>query len=88
MVWGNRLSKAIAKNQELSKEDQFLKVLMVSLLDPWFSTISYFLIENVLMDWPISRKEILGLNLWSIIYDDQLYKKEIDGTFLRCINKP
>jgi hypothetical protein len=43
LVRGNGLFKGMTKYKEVTQEDDSLKVLMVSLLDPWFSNITYFL---------------------------------------------
>ena len=42
LVRGNALCKALEKDQKI-EEDNTPKVLMVSLQDPWFSNIAYFL---------------------------------------------
>ena len=87
---GNGLCKAIAKNQEVSTNGEISRVLMVSLQDPWFLDIAYFLTYGECPNGLTYKKKI-GLRtkfIKYVIYDDQLYKREIDGTFLRCVDKP
>ena len=63
-------------------------ILLVSLIDPWFSNIPYLLTYG---ECPpnMSYKERWNLRLKAtkyIISNGILYKRGIDGTFLRCVD--
>lgn len=62
---------------------------MVSLQDPWFSNIAYFLTYDECLDGLTTKKkrDLKNKALRYVIHDDILYKKVIDGTFLRCVDK-
>ena len=56
---------------------------MVSLQDPWFSNISYFLTYGECLNGLNNKKrrDLKPKTLKHVIHDDVLYKREIDGTF-------
>lgn len=90
LVRGNGLCKTIAENQKVVQEDDSPKVLTVSLLDPWFANNAYFLTYG---DCPegLTYKQRRDLKIKAakyVIYDDKLYKRAVDGTFLRCVDAP
>lgn len=62
---------------------------MVSLQDPSFSNIAYFLTYGEFTEWLSAKKrrDFKTKALKYVMHDDILYKKAIDGTFLRCIDK-
>lgn len=62
---------------------------MVSLQDSWFSNIAYFLIYGEFFDGFTTKKRIdlKTKALKYVIHDYVLYKRAIDGTFLRCVDK-
>lgn len=88
IVRGNILCKALVEDQQVGEEDT-LKVIMVSLRDPWFSNIVYFLTQGECPDGLAAkqRRDLKKKALKYVIHDDFLYKKAIDGTFLRCVDK-
>lgn len=63
---------------------------MVSLQDPWCLDIAYFLTYGECPNGFTykKRRDHRIKSRKYVIYDDQLYKREIDGTFLRCVDKP
>ena len=80
----------IVENYNSSEEDESPRALMVSLQDPWFSNIAYFLTYGDCPDG-LTYKHKRDLRIRSakyVRYDDQLYKRVINGTFLRCVDKP
>lgn len=90
LMWRNGLCKIIIENQDLSQEDEPSRALMVSLQDPWFSNIVYFLIYEDRSNGLIykQKRDLRIKSAKYVRYDDQLYKRVIDGTFLRCVDKP
>ena len=62
---------------------------MVSLQDPQFSNIAYFLTYGECSDGLNTKKRraLKTKALKYVIHDDALYKKAIDVTFLRCVDK-
>ena len=62
---------------------------MVSLQDPWFSNITYFLTYSECPNGSTTkqRRDLRTKALKYVIHDDDLYKRAIDGTFLRCVDK-
>ena len=65
-------------------------MLAVGLYDPWFENISYFLTYGECPEGLNSRqRRDLRLKATKyVMWDDKLFKKAIDGTFLRCVDKP
>lgn len=62
---------------------------MVSLLDAWFSNITYFLTYgDCLKGLTYKKIRDLKINTARFVIYDQLYKKVIDGIFLRCVDRP
>ena len=88
LVRGNALCKALAEYQQ-SKEEDTPKVFMVSLQDPWFSNIAYFLTFGECPNELTTKKRryLKTKSLKFAIRDDVLYKRAIDGTFMRCMDK-
>ena len=88
LVRGNALYKAFAEDQQ-SKEEDTPKVLMVSLQDPWFSNIAYYLTYGKCPKGLTAkqRRDLKTKALKYVIHDDFLYKRAIDRTFLRCVDK-
>lgn len=90
-VRGRGLCNAIAKGApKQTKEEQkvFPLVLFVINIDDWFSNIAYFL-TNGQCSTHLSPKENRTLKLKAtkyIIWGDTLYKRGIDGTFLRFVD--
>lgn len=69
--------------------EEFPSVLFVGLQDSWFVDVAYYLTYG---DFPIhlSSKEKWNLRLKAakyVIFNDLLYKRGLDGTFLRCVDK-
>ena len=62
---------------------------MVSLQDPWFSNIAYFITYGELPNGLTTkqRRDLKTKALRYVIHDDVLYKRAIDGNFLRCVDK-
>ena len=87
LVRGNALCRAMAEDQHIEEDDH--KVLMVSLQDPWFSNISYYLTYGECPDGLTvkQKRNLKNKALKYVIFDDVLYKKAIDGIFLRCVDK-
>lgn len=89
LVRGNALCKAIAKNLEEEEPAANQLVLNVSLQDPWFENIAYFLTYGECPEG-LTAKQRRDLKLKAtkyVIWEDKLYKRSIDGTFLRCVDK-
>ena len=87
---GNSLCKAIAENK-IAKESEELGekqlVLAVGLYDSWFENISYLLTYGELEGLTTRQKRDLKLKVAKyVIWDGKLFKKAIDGTFLRCVD--
>lgn len=71
----------------ITKEDSC--ALLVCLKDNWFLNIAYFLNYGKFHEH-LTGKEMRKLRLKDTkctIIDDILYKKGLDGTFLRCVDK-
>lgn len=62
---------------------------MVSLQDPRFSNIAYFLTYGECLEGlnAKQKRDLKKKALRYVIHDDILYKKAIDGTFMRCVDK-
>ena len=82
-----------AKNKttgESEESDEKQLVLVVGLYDSWFENISYFLTYGECLEG-LNAKQRRDLRLRAakyVIWDGKLFKKAIDGTFLRCVDKP
>ena len=92
LVRGNALCNVILENKiiEESKElGEKQLVLAVDLHDLWFENITYFLTFGECLEGLTTRKRRdLKLKLATyVIWDGKLFKKAIDGTFLRCVDK-
>ena len=81
----------MAKNKESSPDntEKTPDVLLVSSIDPWFSNVAYFLTYG---ECPpnMSYKEKCNLRLKVakyVISNFILYKRGVDRTFLRCVDK-
>lgn len=64
-------------------------VLAVSMQDPWFKNIVYFLTYGEFPEG-LNSKQRWDLKLKAskyVIWEDRLYKRLIDWTFLRCVDK-
>lgn len=64
-------------------------VLLVCLRDDWFFKISYFLTYGECLEH-LTSKERRSLRLKATKYaivNDVIYKKGLDGAFLRCVDK-
>ena len=93
LIRGNALCKEIAENKitgesEESNEKQL--VLAIGLYDSWFKNISYFLTYGECLEG-LNAKQRRDLKLRAakyVIWDGKLFKRAIDGTFLRCVDKP
>ena len=90
LLRGCGLCKLIAKNKDVSldKSEQPPTILLVSLTDPWFSNIAYFLKYGQCPP-NLSHKERKNLRLKVakyVISNGVLYERGIDGTFLRCVD--
>ncbi len=91
LVRGRGLCKLIAENKESLPDSTEVtpSVLLVSETDPWFSNVTYFLTYG---ECPpnMSYKEKHNLRLKAkkyVISNGVLYKRGMDGTFLRCADK-
>ena len=64
-------------------------VLVVGLYDSWFENISYLLTYGECVEGLTARqRRDLKLKVAKyVIWDGKLFKKDIDGTFLRCVDK-
>ena len=63
--------------------------MAVGLRDTWFEDITYFLTYVECLEGLTTRKR-RGLRLKAtkfVIWDGKLFKKAIDGTFLRCVDR-
>ncbi|KAH9292729.1 hypothetical protein KI387_042086, partial [Taxus chinensis] len=75
---------------QLKKVDSLPMVLFVATSDEWYSDITFFLTYG---ECPahLTSKEKRTVKLRAaryVIWDDGLYKRGIDGIFLRCVDKP
>ena len=64
-------------------------MLAVGLYDSWFENISYFLTYGKCQEGlNAKKKRDLKLKVAKyVIWDGKLFKRAIDGTFLRCVDK-
>ena len=91
LVRGKGLCKVITEGSskdEEEMEEEISLVLFIGNVDDQFSNIAYFLTYGECPDH-LSPKEKRTLKLKSmkyVIWGDTLYKKGIDGTFLRCVD--
>jgi hypothetical protein len=90
LVKGHGLCKMIDENKDasLDKSNETPIVLLVSLTNSWFLDIAYFLSYG---ECPsnMNHKERRNLRLKAakyVISNGVLYKRGIDGTFLRCVD--
>ena len=92
LVRGNALCRAIAENKRIEEPEEPEEkqlVLAVGLRDTWFEDIVYFLTYG---DCPegLNERQRRDLRLRAakfVIWDGKLFKKALDGTFLRCVDK-
>ncbi len=85
LVHGQGLYKVI---EESEKEETYSTCLLVGLNDEWFSDIAYFLTYWRCLDH-LKGKERRSIQIKVakfVIVDDILYKKGLDGMFLRCVD--
>ena len=64
-------------------------MLAVGLYDSWFENISYLLTYGECREG-LNAKKIRDLKLKAakyVIWDGKIFKRAIDGTFLRCVDK-
>lgn len=92
LVRGCGLCKLIAENNSngnVAQESELPLVLFVSTTDEWFSNIAHFLTygECPAHLTPREKRTIKLKAAKYIIWGDVLYKKGVDGTFLRCVDK-
>lgn len=88
-VKGQGLCKLMAKNKMETKKEPPL-TLFIGLQDTWFSDVAYYLTYGSFPSH-LSAKEQRNLKLKAakyVIWQDVLYKKGLDGTYLRCVDKP
>ena len=92
LIRGNALCRAIAENKttrESKESNEKQLVLTVGLYDSWFENISYFLTYGECPEG-LNAKQRRDLRLRAtkyVIWDGKLFKRAIDGTFLRCVDK-
>lgn len=89
MVKGKGLCKLIAENR-METEKELPLTLFIGLQDAWFSDVAYYLTCDSCPSH-LSAKEQRNLKLKVakyVIWQDVLYKKGLDGTYLRCVDKP
>lgn len=92
LIRGNALCRAIAENRISEESEESVEkqlVLAVGLYDSWFENISYLLTYG---ECPkgLNAKQRRDLKLKAVkyvIWDGKLFKRAIDGTFLRCVDK-
>lgn len=93
LVCGKGLCQLIVENnqeeQERDVSEDLPRVLFVSTTNEWYSNIAYFLTYG---ECPahLSFKEKRNIKLKAanfVLWDSGLYKRVIDGTFLRCVDK-
>ncbi|XP_059077950.1 uncharacterized protein LOC131876542 [Cryptomeria japonica] len=88
LVRGQGLCKLTAESKNEMTEELPL-VLFVGLQDSWFADVAYYLTYGDCLAH-LSPREKWNLRLKAAKYvnfDDVLYKKGLDGTFLRCMFK-
>lgn len=86
LVRGQGLCKLMAKNQEVQTLPNYL---FVATTDTWFSNVVFFLTYEE-PPGHLSAKEGRNLRLKVakyVIVDSVLYKRGLDGMFLRCVDK-
>ena len=73
---------------EKKEEETYPNCLVVGLKDEWFSDIAYFLTYGECLDHLKGMdRRILQLRVAKfVIVNDVLYKRGLDGMFLRCID--
>ncbi|XP_059075135.1 uncharacterized protein LOC131875125 [Cryptomeria japonica] len=86
---GQGLCKLMAESK-FEEEESLPLTLFVNHQDSWFTDVAYYLTYG---DYPgyLSLREKQNLKLKAtkyVIFDDILYKKGLDDTFLRCVDKP
>ncbi|XP_059066677.1 uncharacterized protein LOC131857908 [Cryptomeria japonica] len=89
MVKGQGLCKLIA-DTGVEIDEGLPLTLFVGLQDTWFSNVAYYLTYGSFLGH-LSTKEQRNLKLKAakyVILQDVLYKKGLDGTYLRCVDKP
>ncbi|XP_059067483.1 uncharacterized protein LOC131858300 [Cryptomeria japonica] len=88
-VKGQGLCKLIAENK-IEIDEALPLTLFVGLQDTWFFDVAYYLTYGS-FSGHLSTKEQRHLKLKEakyVIWQDVLYKKGLDGTYLRCVDKP
>ena len=93
LIRGNALCKEIAENKttgESEESDEKQLVLAVGIYDSWFENISYFLTYSECPEGlnAKQRRDLIFKAAKYVIWHGNLFKKAIDGTFLRCVDKP
>lgn len=88
LVRGQGLCKLIMENDVIPEGDIPLS-LFIGLKDTWFSNVAYYLTYG---ECPthFTTKEQRNLKLKEakyVIVDDILYKRGLDGMFLRCVDE-
>lgn len=89
LVRGQGLYRLMEEN-ESKEEDSLPLTLFVDHQDSWFTNAAYYLMYGDCPDH-ISPREKRNLRLKAtkyVISNNILYKKGLDGTFLRCVDKP
>lgn len=74
----------------METEKELPLTLFIGLQDTWFSNVAYYLTYDSCPSH-LSAKEQRNLKLKAakyVIWQDVLYKKGLDGTYLRCVDKP
>lgn len=86
LVRGQGLCKPMS---ELDPNSDMPTVLFVSLRDSWFSDVAFYLSYGDCPPYltPKERRNLRLKSTKSVIVDDILYKKGLDGAFLRCVDK-
>ncbi|XP_057862524.1 uncharacterized protein LOC131070880 [Cryptomeria japonica] len=83
------IAEGILEEQELDDFEDLSKVLFVNTIDEWYSNIAFFLTYGECPQH-LSLKEKRSIKLKAanfVLWDTGLYKRAIDGTFLRCVDK-
>lgn len=83
------MAEGIPEEQELDYSEDLPKVLFVSTTDEWYSNIAFFLNYGECPQH-LSFKEKISIKLKAanfVLWDTGLYKRTINGTFLRCVDK-
>lgn len=90
---GKGLCQLMAENKPNEEggetSESFPQVLFVSTTNEWYSNIAYFLMYGK-FPHHLSYKEKRNIKLKAanfVLWDNCLYKRNIDGTFLRCVDK-